>query len=317
MAEFIRYGEHGGPEVLTLVEGPVPDAPADGVVVEVRAAGVNPVDWKIRSGKRGERDFSQPQGMGSDAAGVVVAVGDTVNPADGVGVGDEVIVHGARGTYASHLVATPGQLIPKPPALGFEQAAALGVPAGTAYQVLRSLGLREGETLLVHGGSGAVGQSAIQFAREWGANVVATASPANHGRLRELGAVPVAYGPGLLDRLRAVSPNGYDVVLDAAGTDEAIDASLELIADRDRIATIVRMKDAAGLGIRTWSSAIPSTMTPETLRLRAEGVAEAARLAAEGRFDVEIAARYPLAEAADAQRQSETVHVRGKIVLIP
>jgi enoyl reductase len=232
-------------------------------------------------------------------------------------VGDEVIVHGARGTYASHLVATPGQLIPKPPALGFEQAAALGVPAGTAYQVLRSLGLREGETLLVHGGSGAVGQSAIQFAREWGANVVATASPANHGRLRELGAVPVAYGPGLLDRLRAVSPNGYDVVLDAAGTDEAIDASLELVADRDRIATIVRMKDAAGLGIRTWSSAIPSTMTPETLRLRAEGVAEAARLAAEGRFDVEIAARYPLAEAADAQRQSETVHVRGKIVLIP
>jgi enoyl reductase len=317
MAEFIRYGEHGGPEVLTLVEGPAPEAPADGVVVEVRAAGVNPVDWKIRSGKRGARDFSQPQGMGSDAAGVVVAVGDSVDPADGVGVGDEVIVHGARGTYASHLVATPGQLIPKPPALGFEQAAALGIPAGTAYQVLRSLGLGEGETLLVHGGSGAVGQAAIQFAREWGANIVATASPANHGRLRELGAIPVAYGPGLLDRLRAVSPNGYDVVLDAAGTDEAIDASLELVPDRDRIATIVRMKDAAGLGIRTWSGAIPSTMTPETLRLRAEGVSEAARLAAEGRFDVEIAARYPLAEAADAQRQSETGHVRGKIVLIP
>lgn len=359
MAEFIRYGEHGGPEVLTLVEGPVPEAPADGVVVEVRAAGVNPVDWKIRSGKRGARDFSQPQGMGSDAAGVVVAVGDAVGRAetveradaveraeaveraDAVGraeaveradaaeraegaeraevlsVGDEVIVHGARGAYASHLVATPKQLVSKPAALGFEQAAALGIPAGTAYQVLRSLGLSEGETLLLHGGSGAVGQAAIQFAREWGANVVATASRANHDRLRELGAIPVAYGPGLLDRLRAVSPNGYDVALDAAGTDEAIDASLELVADRDRIATIVRMKEAAEFGIRTWSSAIPSTMNAETLRLRAEGVAEAARLAAEGRYDVDIAARYPLAEAADAQRQSETGHVRGKIVLIP
>jgi NADPH:quinone reductase len=320
MAEFIRYGEHGGPEVLTLVEGPVPEAPADGVVVEVRATGVNPVDWKIRSGKRGARDFSQPQGMGSDAAGVVVAVGDAVaqgRAVGGVTVGDEVIVHGVRGAYASHLVAKPEQLVPKPAALGFEQAAALGIPAGTAYQVLRSLRLGEGETLLLHGGSGAVGQAAIQFAREWGAAVIATASPANHNRLRELGAIPVAYGPGLLDRLRAVSPNGYDVALDAAGTDEAIDASLELVADRDRIATIVRMKDAAELGIRTWSSAIPSTMGPETLKLRAEGVAEAARLAAEGRYDVEIAARYPLAEAADAQRQSETGHVRGKIVLIP
>lgn len=314
VAEFIRYSEHGGPEVLTLVEGPVPEAAAGGVVVEVRAAGVNPVDSKIRSGKRGARDFNTPQGMGSDAAGVVVAIGDGV---DGVKVGDEVIVHGARDTYASHLVVKPEQLTPKPAALGFEQAAALGIPAGTAYQVLRSLGLREGETLLLHAGSGAVGQAAIQFARGWGANVVATSSPANHHRLRDLGAVPVAYGPGLVDRLRVVAPSGYDVALDAAGTDEAIEASLELVADHDRVATIVRMMDAAELGIRTWSSAIPSTMGVEELRLRAEGVREAARLAAEGRYDVEIAARYPLAEAADAQRESETGHVRGKIVLIP
>ncbi|WP_448006357.1 quinone oxidoreductase family protein [Agromyces bauzanensis] len=314
MAQFIRYSEHGGPEVLTLVEGSVPEAPSGGVVVEVQAAGVNPVDSKIRSGKRGTRDFSKPQGVGADAAGVVIAVGDGV---DGVRVGDEVIVSGASGAYASHLVAKPSQLTPKPEAVSFEQGASLGIPAGTAYQVLRSLGLREGETLLLHAGAGAVGQAAIQFARAWGANVVATASPANHERLHELGAVPVTYGPGLVDRLRAASPRGYDVALDAAGTDEAIEACLELVADRSRIATIVRMMDAAELGIRTWSSAIPSTMGPEELRLRAEGIAEAARLAAEGRFRVEIAARYPLAEAADAQRESETGHVRGKIVLIP
>lgn len=314
MAQFIRYTEHGGPEVLTLVEGPSPEAPEGGVVVEVRAAGVNPVDAKIRSGVRGARDFSTPQGMGADAAGVVIAVGEGV---DGVAVGDEVIVHGATGAYATHLVAKPSQLTPKPAALSFEQGAALGVPAGTAYQVLRSLGLRDGETLLLHAGAGAVGQSAIQFARAWGANVVATASPANHGRLHELGAVPITYGPGLIERLREASPKGYDVALDAAGTDEAIEASLELVPDHSRVATIVRMKDAADLGIRTWSSAIPSTMGPEELRLRAEGVAEAARLAAEGRYQVEIAARYPLAEAADAQRESETGHVRGKIVLIP
>lgn len=314
MAWFIRYTEHGGPEVLQLVEGPVPEAPAGGVVVEVRAAGVNPVDSKIRSGARGTRDFGTPQGMGADAAGVIVAVGDGV---DGVEAGDEVVVHGATGAYASHLVAKPSQLVAKPAALSFEQGAALGIPAGTAYQVLRSLGLREGETLLLHAGAGAVGQAAIQFARAWGANVVATASPRNHERLRELGAVPIAYGPGLIDRLREASPKGYDVALDAAGTDEAIEASLELVPDHSRVATIVRMKDAADLGIRTWSSAIPSTMGPEELRLRAEGVAEAARLAAEGRYQVEIAARYPLAEASDAQRQSETGHVRGKIVLIP
>ncbi len=314
MAQFIRYREHGGPEVLTLVEGPVPEAPAGSVVVEVRAAGVNPVDSKIRSGRRGTRDFSEPQGLGADASGVVVAVGEGV---DGVRAGDEVIVHGASGAYASHVVAKPSQLTPKPAALSFEQGAALGIPAGTAYQVLRSLGLREGETLLLHAGSGGVGQAAIQFARAWGANVVATASPGNHERLHELGAVPVSYGPGLVDRLRAASPRGYDVALDAAGTDEAIEACLELVADRSRIATIVRMMDAADLGIRTWSSAIPSTMGPEELRLRAEGVAEAARLAAEGRFHVEVSARYPLAEAADAQRESEAGHVRGKIVLIP
>lgn len=314
MARFIRYGEHGGPDVLEAVEGPVPEAPDGGVVVEVRAAGVNPVDSKIRSGRRGTRDFSRPQGIGADAAGVVVAVGTGV---DGLGPGDEVVVHGASGTYASHVVATPAQLVRKPAGLGFEEGAALGIPAGTAYQVLRSLGLSDGETLLLHAGSGGVGQAAIQFARDWGAHVVATASPGNHDRLRELGATPVAYGPGLVDRLRAAAPQGYDVALDAAGTDEAIEACLELVADRDRIATIVRMMDAADLGIRTWSGAIPSTMGPEEVRLRAEGVAEAARLAAEGRFRVEVSSRYPLDEAADAQRESEAGHVRGKIVLLP
>ncbi len=315
MAQFIKYREHGGPEVLTLVEGPVPEPPAGGVVVEVRAAGVNPVDAKIRSGARGPRDFTEPQGVGSDASGVIVAVGERVDGA--VQVGDRVIVRNASGAYATHVVANLDQLTPMPAGLSFEQAAALGIPAGTAYQVLRSLGLREGETLLVHGGAGAVGQAAIQFARAWGAHVVATASPANHARLRELGALPVTYGPGLLGRLRAASPGGYEVALDAAGTDEAIEASLELVADRSRIATIVRMRDAADFGIRTWSSAIPSTMGPEERRLRAEGVEEAARLAAEGRFQVEIAARFPLADAADAQRLSETGHVRGKILLIP
>ena len=232
MARFIRYTEHGGPEVLTPVDGPVPEAPAGGVVVEVRAAGVNPVDSKIRSGRRGLRDFSRPQGLGADAAGVIVAVGDDV---DGVGVGDEVIVHGASGAYATHLVAAPGQLVPKPAALDFAQGAALGIPAGTAYQVLRSLGLREGETLLLHAGSGGVGQAAIQFARDWSAHVVATASPANHDRLRELGAVPVAYGPGLLDRLRA-----------AAGTCAARSSSSPDITARARASRAASASPRAG-----------------------------------------------------------------------
>lgn len=149
------------------------------------------------------------------------------------------------------------KLVALPDAVTAAEGAGIGIPAGTAYQALRSLGLVEGDVLLVHGGSGSVGQAAVQFAIAWGATVIATASPARHDQLRELGAVPVAYGDGLLDRVREAAPGGVTVALDCAGTDEAIEASLELVADRDRIATIVRGPDAASFGIRAFSGGSP------------------------------------------------------------
>ncbi|GAB3402115.1 NADP-dependent oxidoreductase [Schumannella luteola] len=315
MAHAIVYRTNGGPEVLEYVE--IEDAtPGEGqIVVAVRAAGVNPIDWKLRSGMRPAPTDGSARRIGSDAAGVVTAVGAGV---DGHAVGDEVIVLSAAGAYATEIVAKAGpKTFAKPAELDWTHAAALGIPTGTAYQAVASLGVAEGDTLLLHGGAGAVGQAAIQFAVRAGATVIATASERNHERLTALGAIPVAYGDGLADRVRAAAPQGVTHALDAVGTDEAIEVSLDLVADREHIATIVRGADAPGWGIRAWSGGSAIPLTEEENALRLAGVVLAAQLAAEGGFDVEIARTYPLAEAAEAHRESEAGHVRGKLVLLP
>jgi enoyl reductase len=198
------------------------------------------------------------------------------------------------------------------------QAAGLGIPTSTAYQALRSLGVGEGMTVLVHAASGSVGQAAVQFARAMGARVIGTASAANHDRLRQLGAIPVAYGEGLVERVRAIAPDGIDRVLDAAGTDEAIEASLELVDDPQHVGTIVRGADAPGWGIQAWSGGSKVPLTAEQKAWRAEGIRVAAERAAAGEFDVEIARTLPLEQAADAQRMLEDgTAPRGKLVLLP
>jgi NADPH:quinone reductase-like Zn-dependent oxidoreductase len=310
----VQYSRVGSLDALEVVEVPTPAAPSDGVVVEVRAAGINPIDWKLILGIRPSPPFDKPRGVGTDASGVLVEVGPGVT---GWSVGDEVIVGGADGALATHVVASPAQLDRKPDSLGYERGAAIGVPVGTAYQVLRSLGVRAGTSLLIHGGSGSVGQAAIQFARAWGASVIATAGSANQDRLRELGAVPVLYGPGLVDRVRAACPGGIDLVLDAAGTDEAIEASFELVDDRTRIGTIVLGFRAAELGIRAWSGGSPVPLTTDEQRLRREAVAIAAGLAGQGKFDLEIGATFSLERAAEALAQSRAGRVRGKIIVLP
>lgn len=314
MARAVRIQEFGGPEVLEVVEIDAPRAAAGEVVIEVRAAGVNPVDSKIRQGKRASGPLESPIGLGSDASGVVVALGEGVTE---FAIGDEVIGYRLKGAFASHVVGSTELFTPRPSEVSSEQGAAIGVPVSTAYQLLRSLGLGEGDTLLVHAGSGGVGQAAIQFARLWGATVVATASPANHARLQELGAVPVAYGEGLLERVEAAAPQGIDVVLDAAGTQEAIDVSLALVDDPQRIGEIVNVEWAEKYGVQAFSGSRPGFMGPEELALRAEAIPFAAELVASGKFELEIAVRYPLERVADAMRHSDSGHVRGKIVLIP
>jgi NADPH:quinone reductase-like Zn-dependent oxidoreductase len=314
MATVVQYLRLGGPGVLEVIDVPIPQVTPGHVLVEVQAIGVNPIDAKLRSGARPSPPFDGPRGVGSDASGVVLEVDPGV---DGWAAGDEVIIRGATGAYASHLVVAPSTLARRPSVWTWSQAAAVGVPVSTAYQALRSLGVEEGTRLLIHGGTGGVGQAAVQFAVAWGARVFATASSPNHPRLVELGAVPLSYGDGLVERVREAAPDGIDVVLDGAGTDEALEASFELVSDRSRIGTIVVGARAAELGIRAWSGGSPVPLTDEELWLRAEGVPAAIELASTGRFDVEITERLPLSRAAEAHRLIEQGHTRGKIVLIP
>lgn len=314
MTRAVRIRSFGGPEVLEVVEVPDPIAPDDGVVIDVRAAGVNPIDWKIREGRTAAGPLTEPIGLGTDACGVVTAVG--TDPGR-FAVGDAVIARGLTGAYASRVAAPSNRLTRKPPSMSFEEGAALGMPAGTAYQSLKSLGVASGETLLIHAGSGGVGLAAVQFAHHWGLTVVATASAAHHARLVQLGAIPVAYGDGLLERVRAAAPEGVDVALDAAGTDEALRTSLELVADRSRIATLVAFQAAAALGIRIFSEHFGGGLGAAGRALRVEGVAVAADLTERGLYQIDIAGVYPLEKVAEAHRQSQAGHVSGKIVLVP
>lgn len=311
VAKAILVSRAGGPEVLELADVPVA-APRPGeVVVRVRAAGVNPVDVKIRKGTRG--DITSPIRLGSDAAGEVVGVGEGVD----LDVGDEVVGWRQSGAYAEYVTGPASRWTRKPDTVSFEQGAALGVPAGTAYQALTFLSVGPGDTLLVHAGAGAVGEAAVQFAKLWGADVVATASEKNHEKLRALGAVPVAYGDGLLERVRAAAPQGVDKVLDPAGTQEAIDVSLALVSDPSRIVELVVPEWAAEYGVTVFSGGLPGSITPEVTAVRDEAIPITTALIAEGRFVVEIGASFPLAEAAAAHRLVETGHPGGKIVLKP
>ncbi|WP_454112860.1 quinone oxidoreductase family protein [Microbacterium maritypicum] len=314
MARAIVYTEIGSPAVLHLIEVPDPVAARGEVVVRIEAAGANPIDAKLRGGKRPSPPITEPRPVGFDGAGVIEALGEGV---DDFAVGDRVAIRDGHGTYSSALAIPTENLAKLPDSVTTAEGAGIGIPAGTAYQALRSLGVTEGDVLLVHGGSGAVGQAAVQFAVAWGATVIATGSPARHDQLRELGALPVAYGDGLLDRVRAAASSPVTVVLDCAGTDEAIETSLALVADRDRIATIVRGPDAASFGIRAFSGGSPVPLTAQELAWRAEALPETIALLDAGDFTIELGPQLPLAEAARAHELMESGAASGKIILLP
>jgi len=314
MARAIVYTEIGSPDVLHLTEIPDPLPSPGEVVVRIEAAGVNPIDAKVRDGKRPSPPIVEPRRVGFDGAGVVEALGEG---ADGFSVGDRVAIRDTVGTYASALAVPTENLAVLPDAVTAAEGAGIGIPAGTAYQSLKSLGVTEGDVLLVHGGSGAVGQAAVQFAVAWGATVIATASAARHEQLRDLGAIPVAYGDGLLERVRAAAPAGVTAALDCAGTDEAIETSLAVVDDRRRIATIVRGPDAASFGIRAFSGGSPIPLTEQELAWRAEALPVTIALIAAGDFVIELGQELPLAEAAHAHELVEAHAAEGKIVLLP
>lgn len=314
MAHAIVYSELGAPSVLHSIEIPEPVAGPGEVVVRIERAGVNPLDAKRRSGLRPMPPITEPRRLGLDGAGVVTAVGDGVTE---YSVGDRVAVFSVTDTYSSAIIAKPTSLALLDDAVSFAQAAGIGIPAGTAYQVLRSLEIGADDVLLVHGASGAVGQALIQFAVAEGTTVIGTASERRHAHLRSLGAIPVTYGDGLEERVRAVAPGPITVAVDCIGTDEAIEVSKALVANHDRVATIVRGPDAAELGIRAFSGGSPIPLTAQEEQWRLDAVPLAIALAAKGKYVVDISHDLPMSEAAEAHRLVETASAGGKIVLRP
>jgi len=313
MAKAITYSRLGGPEVLTLTDIDVPAPGAGDLAVRIEAAGVNPLDHKVRSGIRASDPITEPRPIGSDAAGIVTAVGVGV---EGFREGDAVVVAGAVGAYATDIVVPASHAWPRPPQVSAQEGAAIGIPAATAYQTLRSLAVGPGDTLLVHGGSGAVGQAVIQFATLWGATVLATTSDRRADRVRSLGATPLSYELGIEGRVREAAPQGVTVAIDIAGTDEAIEASLALVADRHRIATLVRGEDADSFGIRAYLGGSPRPLCSREIGWRSEAMPVTIQLLAAGAYSVELGPSLPLADAAEAHRLVEQ-GVDGKVTLIP
>ncbi len=303
----------GGPEVLAVIDEDVP-APGDGqVVVEFRAVGVNPVEYKQYGGFFGSDPASLPLHLGSEGAGVVVAVGtNAIGPAGPISVGDEVVVYRGEGTYAKRALQPAGAVLPKPAEVGWEQAAGLLLTGATAYDTVATTKVHEGDVVLIHGAAGGVGLLAVQLAKLRGATVIGTARESNHDFVRSIGAVPVAYGAGLLDRVRAAAPHGIDVAIDTVGTDEAVDVSLELVADRSRIVTIAAFGRAATDGITALGGGSPASAE---LRRRARG--ELLDLAARGEIRNVVAKTFPLADVAAAHRELQQSHPVGKFILIP
>jgi len=315
MSRLVVATAYGGPEVLAVADEPQ-TAPGRGEArIEVRGSGVNPVDYKTYSGTFGSDPGRLPLRLGLEAAGTVTAVGpDAVGPAGPVAVGDEVIAFRVSGGYADELVVPAQSLIPKPPGLGWAEASGLMLAGATAWHALVATAVEAEDTVLVHGAAGGVGLMAIQLAAGRGATVIGTASPPRHDLLREFGAIPVAYGDGLADRVHATAPHGVTAALDLVGTDEAVDVSLALVADRARIATIAAARRGLALGIKVLGGspgADPGTAIREAARL------ELARLAGQGRLRVVVERSFPLENAADAHRLSMGGHVAGKIALTP
>jgi NADPH:quinone reductase len=305
----------GGPEVLSVIETPVGPPGPDEVLISVRAAGTNPIDYKAYSGVMGRDPARLPMRLGSEAAGVVTEAPDGARgPAGPVRVGDEVIAYRIAGGYAADVTVPVASVVPKPTTLTFEQASGVMLTGVTAAHALAAVGVGAGETILVHGASGGVGLMAVQLTADAGARVIGTASQSGHALLRELGAEPVTYGAGLEERVRALAPRGVDAAIDTAGGDEALDTSLALVADRGRIVTLIASRRAFDSGIKVIGGAPGADPGAE---IRAAARLELARLAAEGKLRVVVAAAYPLAEAAAAHRELAAGHSHGKIVLVP
>ena len=297
----LQFSRYGSPDELRWADADEPHAGPGKVRVAVRAASVNPIDWKTLGGMMsGGKPLSGTGHLGNDAAGVVDEVGEGVT---GVSVGDEVFGTG-RHTQAEYAVL--GAWAAKPPSVDWAVSAAAGVAGETSERALRLLGAEQGDTIFIDGGAGGVGAVAVQMAHARGLRVIASAGEGNQDYLRELGAVPVLYGTGVADRVREAAGGAVDEVFDVAGK-TPIEELVALVAEPSKVLTIANFSAGAAGAQVTGGGA--DSRAPEAL-------AEVAGLLEQGRLDIKVQT-FPFERAAEAYRISQGGHVRGKLVLVP
>jgi NADPH:quinone reductase-like Zn-dependent oxidoreductase len=297
----LQFTAYGGPEVLEWAEAPEPHPGPGQIRIAVRAASVNPIDWKAFTGALSSGEPMAGTGyLGSDAAGVVGEVGEGVS---GVAVGDEVFGRG-RNTQAEFAVLNSWAA--KPPPIDWAVAAAAGVAGETSERGLRLLDVSAGESLFVDGGAGGVGAVAVQLALARGAKVVASASQANHDYLREIGAIPVLYGQGVAERVRAAAGGPVDAVFDVAGK-TPVQELISLVPEPSQVLSIANFT-AAQAGARVTGGGADSHPM--------EALAEVAEVLAQNQLVIKVQT-FPFDRAAEAYRISQSGHVRGKLVLVP
>ena len=301
----VRFEEYGGVDVLAVVDVPTPVPGPGQVLVQVKAAGINPGEAKIRDGLLHARwPAVFPSGQGSDLAGVVAQTGPGVT---GVAVGQSVIGYtDERASQAEYVLVEDQHLTPKPDAVPWPVAGALFVAGATAYAAVRAVAPAAGDTVVVAGAAGGVGSIAVQLARRTGATVIGLASPAHDDWLAGHGVTPVAYGNGVADRIRRLSPK-VDAFIDTVGAGY-VQLAVELGVSPARIDTIVNFGAVGEYGVQAEGSAAGAS---------AAVLAELAGLIAAGQLEVPIAATFPLDDVRAAYRLLAQGHVRGKIVLIP
>ena len=301
----VRFDEYGGVDVLKVVEVPRPIAGPGQVLVEVKAAGINPGEAKIREGLLHARwPATFPSGQGSDLAGIVAGTGSGVT---GFAVGDEVIgFTDDRASQAEYAIVEREHLTAKPAGVSWEVAGSLFVVGATAWAAVRAIELSEGDTVVVSGAAGGVGSLTVQLAKRAGATVIGLASPANHAWLTAHGVIPVAYGDGVADRIRQAAGKA-NAFIDTFGADY-VELALELGIEPSRIDTIANLAAVEKYGVKAAGNAAGAS---------ASVLAELARLIAAGQLEVPVAATFPLSEVQDAYRRLASGHIHGKIVLLP
>ncbi|HEX4731625.1 MAG TPA: NADP-dependent oxidoreductase [Solirubrobacterales bacterium] len=306
MPRAVQFDEYGGLDVLQVREVEVRPPGKEEVVVEVKAAGINPGEASIRKGLLDDRFPSTfPSGQGSDLAGIVKEVGIDVT---GFAPGDEVLGWSwDRSSQAELCVVPADQLIRKPTDLSWEAAGSLYVVGVTAFAAVRAVDISEGDTVVVSAAAGGVGTITVQLLKVKGANVVGLASESHHDWLREKGVTPVTYGEGVAQRILEATPQGIDAFIDLYGP-EYVELAVELDVPPEKIETIIAYEKAQEIGAKSEGSG--DATSPEIL-------GEMAELVAAGKIEVPIAATYPLDEVREAFEQLEDRHTLGKIVLIP